>query len=173
MSTYTYICIYLHTYLFTLRKLTKNIFFLKIPAEDGKCNPLQADSSLLTLGGTRRKYGKDRERKDDNISEKSGKGAGVRKNGEKGKSRKSYEAFDTKRDRKKKEQDHDEDEKHGKGQKGKGRGYANDSDGTRRRGKGKEKGEEDNYYGFSKGEKGKGANNGNDNDSGNLFIKNR
>uniref|UniRef100_A0A0A1XFD0 Uncharacterized protein n=1 Tax=Zeugodacus cucurbitae TaxID=28588 RepID=A0A0A1XFD0_ZEUCU len=125
-----------------------------VPGEDGKCKPLHADSSLSTLGGTRRKYGKDRDRKDDNISEKSGKGAGIRKNGEKGRFRRSDEIIDTKRDRKKRGQDN-EDEKYGKGRKGKekGKGYDDDSDDTKRRQKRRGKGDDDDYYGDSKKKK--------------------
>ncbi|XP_036224329.2 cylicin-2 isoform X2 [Bactrocera oleae] len=132
-----------------------NIRIHRSSLEDGKCKSLHTDSSLSTLGVTRRKYGKDRERKDDNISEKRGRDAGVRNNGEKGKLRKSFETFDTKRDRKKKGQDQ-EGEKHGKERKGKGREYYDNSDGTRRRDKGRGKEEDGDYYGDSKGKKGKG-----------------
>uniref|UniRef100_A0A034WRB2 Uncharacterized protein n=2 Tax=Bactrocera dorsalis TaxID=27457 RepID=A0A034WRB2_BACDO len=118
--------------------------------EDGKCKSPHADSSFSTLGGSRRKNGKDRERINDNISEKSERGDGIRKNVEKGKPRKSVETFDTKHDRQKKGQDK-EDEKHERERKGKGREYDDDSDITRKREK--KRGKEEDYN--TKGKRGK------------------
>ncbi|XP_039968694.1 uncharacterized protein DDB_G0283697-like [Bactrocera tryoni] len=120
-----------------------------VPGQNGKCKSLHADSSLSTLGGSRRKYGKERERNNDIISEKSERGTVIRKNVEKGKPRKSVETFDTKHDRQKKGQDK-EDEKHEIERKGKGE-YDDDSDIIRKREK--KRGKEEDYN--TKGKKGK------------------
>ncbi|XP_018785145.1 PREDICTED: uncharacterized protein DDB_G0283697-like [Bactrocera latifrons] len=121
-----------------------------VPGQDGKFKCPHADSSLSTLGGSRRKNDKDRERNNDNISEKSERGTAKRKYVEKGKPRKSVETFDKKHDRQKKGQDK-ENEKHERERKGKGREYDDDSDITRKREK--KRGNEEDYN--TQGKRGK------------------
>ncbi|XP_020714095.1 ribosome-binding protein 1 isoform X2 [Ceratitis capitata] len=143
--------------------------------EAGICQHLNGASSFSTIAKTGRKdvaQGKDvreskyedrREgRKDGSISDKSGKGAGSKKHGEKEKLRKSqYDISDTKRAKKKrsKEQDYDDDDsgKNGKGRKGKQKDIDEQSvNGKGRKGiRGKGVEDEDDFDGMGKHDKGR------------------